>query len=145
MKTPILFLVVALSAIFIFSSCGKDDIQIYTSRITVENYSDWDLDSLEIYTSSSWSSYSLQNDSLIFRDLKSGGVTEQVDFYGLEIFVHFRAYIDDKIIRQFWAFPTPFVDPARPIYAVRRNYHFGIVEVDTATGYLEVGLMDTWR
>lgn len=145
MKSPNLFLIAALFATILFSSCDKEEIQIYTSKITVENYSDWDLDSLEIYTSSSRASYSLQNDSLIFRDLKSGGTTEMAEFYGLEIFVHFRAYIDDKIIRQFWAFPTPYVDPVIPVYAVRGKYHFGIVEVDTATGYLEVGLMDTWR
>lgn len=142
-KNNLIQLALLLIALLL-SSCEKDESETSISKIAIENYSKTNIDSLYVRTSSKEHWYNPNQEPLVFRNLKSGSTSEILEKPGLEIALHFKAYIAHDSIRKLWYFPNTVIDPTGSIYVPPNHYLFGIVECDTANGIMEIGLMDVF-
>ena len=133
------FLVLILLAAFCYS-CEKQEEQSIV-RISIENFSEIEIDTLKIYSSSYLAHYSVNKEPIIFRNLTSGCVTEKIDCQDVEITLHFKAYVEGDSVRGRWHYPNSLIDPVGPVYMPSGNYCFGIIECDTAKGRIVIGLI----
>ena len=123
-----------------FYTCNNEEEQSQV-RISIENYSMFDIDTLIIYSSSHSVAYSVYDEIKTYWNLPSGFVTDKILFQDVESTLHLEAYIKGELIRGRWHYPNYPVDPVGPVFLPNGDYNFGIIECDTVNGRMVIGLL----
>lgn len=120
------------------SFCEKQSESQLRVRITVENYSKSDIDSLRVIYKI-WKDNDYHWDYHVFYDLGSGAISDMVEATNLNFEIGFKAYLFGDSIYERWICPYKAADPI--FYAIPGGYYnFGIIECDTAKMTMVVGL-----
>ena len=131
--------IILLAIVFLFWGCEKEEHSII--KLDIANYSDKEIDTLKIYSSSLKHFYSILKEPIVFWNLRSGHITETRNVQDLEYCLMFKGYIKGDSIRGYWHFPSYPMDPAEPIIMPDGHYRFGIIECDTSKTRMVIGLI----
>lgn len=118
--------------------CEKQDEYDSRVKITVENFSGYNLDSLSIqYRTRVTNGYDWED--IVFYNIESGAISELHEAMNLNFELFFRAYLDGDSISESWVCPYKAIDPT--FYAIPSGYYnFGILECDTVQSTMVIGL-----
>ena len=95
-NTRIFLLFVWISLMF---SCTKTTIeeQHWPSEVKIENYTDIHIDSLHLYSSMEYPIY--RTDTLIFKNIKPGAVSEYRKIEDLQLYIYIIAFVGNDTLK----------------------------------------------
>ena len=123
--------------VLLITLCYCENQVAHNSRviISIENFSEYDLDSLKIF----YRTRGFIWEDIVFYDIESGAISEIHEAMNLNYELMFRAYLAGDSIRELWICPYKAVDPT--YYEIPSGYYnFGIIECDTVQSTMVIGL-----
>ena len=140
-----ILLIVIPSIITCQVSCTKTEEE-HPVRINIENLSDKYIDSLVITSlSAEANGYWLTHEPLVFYDLGQNQMGELQTRKDVGEVLHFKAFIDGDSALGKWIYPHHKRDPPYPVYLRSDDYWFGVIEADTVSDDLIIGLLTPQR
>lgn len=137
MPTRLLYLFLAILFTNLISCDKGEDEQIAVQQISISNHSDIQIDTVTIET---WYS----SGRISFSDINTGSKSDYKNIEGLSINPVFIAKVGGKELSTGWDLPIYIVDASGLKYHLcpSGRYDFSVIECDTVTNLLTIGLIE---